>query len=60
MRENRNEPGILVGKSEGKGTLGRPRRTWEGNIEMDLKDWVVWPGFIWLKRGQWRSVVNTL
>jgi hypothetical protein len=28
---------ILMGKLEGKGTLGRHRRRWKGNIEMDLK-----------------------
>jgi hypothetical protein len=27
---------VLVGKREGKGPLGRPRRRWEGNIMMDL------------------------
>jgi hypothetical protein len=27
---------ILVGKPEGKGPLGRPRRRWEDNIKMDL------------------------
>jgi hypothetical protein len=25
-----------VGKPEGKGTLGRPRRWWVGNVKMDL------------------------
>jgi hypothetical protein len=29
---------VLVGKSEGKRPLGRPRRRWEGNIKMDLKE----------------------
>jgi len=28
---------VLVGKPEGKGPLGRPRRRWEYNIEMDLQ-----------------------
>jgi hypothetical protein len=28
---------VLVGKSEGKRQLGRPRRRWEGNIKMDLQ-----------------------
>jgi hypothetical protein len=28
---------ILVGNPEGKRLLGRPRRRWEDNIEMDLK-----------------------
>ena len=27
----------LVGKPEGKGQLGRPRRRWEDNIKMDLQ-----------------------
>jgi hypothetical protein len=28
---------ILVGKPEGKGPLGWPRRRWEDNIKKDLK-----------------------
>ena len=28
---------VLVGKSEGKRPLGRPRRRWEDNIKMDLQ-----------------------
>ena len=28
---------VLVGKSEGKRPLGRPRRRWEVNIKMDLQ-----------------------
>jgi hypothetical protein len=32
MREKRNAYRILVGKSEGKRPLGRPRRTWGDNI----------------------------
>jgi len=27
---------LLVGKTEGKRPLGRPRRRWEDNITMDL------------------------
>jgi len=30
---------VLVGKSEGKRLLGRPRRRWEDNIKMDLGMW---------------------
>jgi hypothetical protein len=33
----RNAYRILVGKSEGKTPLGRPRRRWVGNIKMDLR-----------------------
>jgi hypothetical protein len=29
---------ILVGKPEGRRPLGRPRRRWEDNIKMDLRD----------------------
>jgi hypothetical protein len=29
---------LLVGKPEGKRPLGRPRRRWEGNVKMDLKE----------------------
>jgi hypothetical protein len=36
MLELRNICKILVGKPEGKRPLGRPRRKWEDNIEMDL------------------------
>jgi len=29
---------VLVGKLEGKRTLGRPRRRWDDNIKMDLQE----------------------
>jgi hypothetical protein len=29
---------ILVGKPEGKRPLGGPRRTWVGNIKMDIRE----------------------
>ena len=29
---------VLVGKPEGKRTLGRPRRRWVDNISMDLQE----------------------
>jgi hypothetical protein len=32
---------VLVAKPEGKRILGRPRRRWEDNIEMDLRKTVV-------------------
>jgi hypothetical protein len=34
--ENRNAYRLLVGKPEGKGPLGKPRRRWVVNIMMDL------------------------
>jgi hypothetical protein len=36
--EKRNAYTILVGKSEGKRPLGRPRRRWEDNIRMNLRE----------------------
>ena len=44
---------VLVGKPEGKGPLGRPRRRCEDNIKMDFQEvgWRVWTGLIWLKIG---------
>jgi hypothetical protein len=38
MEEIRNAYVILVGKREGKRPLGIPRRVWENNIRMDLKE----------------------
>jgi hypothetical protein len=38
MGEKRNAYRILLGKPEGKGPLGRPRRRWVNNIKMDLRE----------------------
>ena len=37
MKEGRSAFEVLIGKPTGKRLLGRPRRTWEDNIIMDLK-----------------------
>jgi len=44
---------VLVGKSEGKIPLGRPRRRSEDNIKTDLQEWerVVGTGWSWLRIG---------
>ena len=38
MEEGRNTFKILTGTPIGKRSLGRPRRRWEGNIRIDLKE----------------------
>jgi hypothetical protein len=43
MGRTRNAYRILVGKSEGKRPLGRPRRKWVDNIKMDLRE-IEWDG----------------
>jgi hypothetical protein len=57
----RNAYRILVGKPEGKRPLGRPRRMWEDNIKMDLRE-IGWGGMEWIDlaqdRDQWRALVK--
>jgi hypothetical protein len=36
--EKRNAYRIMEGKPEGKTLLGRPRRRWEDNMNMDLRE----------------------
>jgi hypothetical protein len=36
--EVRGAHNILVGRREGRRPLGRPRRRWEDNIKMDLRE----------------------
>ena len=38
MKESRNAYRVLMGRPKGKRPLGRPRRRWEDNIKMDLKE----------------------
>jgi len=38
MRERRGVYRVLMGKPEGKRSLGRSRRRWESNIKMDLQE----------------------
>jgi len=51
----------LVGKSEGKRPLGRPKRRWEDNIKMDLLE-VGCGRMDWMELAQdmdrWRALVN--
>jgi hypothetical protein len=61
MGEKRNACRILVGKTEGKIPLGRPRRRWLNNIKVDLRE-IGWDGMDWINlsqdRDQWRALVN--
>ena len=63
MVEGRGVHRVLVGKPEGKRTLGRPKRRWEDNIKMDLQevggscgDWME----LALDRDRWRALVGTV
>jgi hypothetical protein len=38
MGDRRGAYGDLAGRPEGKGPRGRQRRTWEGNIKMDIQE----------------------
>ena len=61
MEEGRGVQKVLVGKPEGKGPLGRPRRRWKDNIKIDREE-VGWGGGDWLElaedRDGWRAVMN--
>jgi hypothetical protein len=45
---------ILVGKSEGKRPLGKPRRRWVENIKIDLRE-IGWVGVDWIDVAQDRD-----
>jgi hypothetical protein len=61
MGEKRNACRILVGKLEGKRSLGRPRHRWEDNIKVDLRE-IGWGGMDWIDlaqdRDHWRALVK--
>jgi hypothetical protein len=52
-----------VGRSDGRGLLGRPRREWKDTIKMNLQG-VEWGGMSWIElaedRDRWVAVVNTV
>jgi len=54
---------VLVRKPDGKRPLGRPRRRWEDNIEMDIQE-VGCRGMDWIElaedRDRWRALVNAV
>ena len=62
MGKGRGVHRVLVGKPEGKRPLGRPRRRWDDNIKLDLRE--VGGGGDWMElvqnRDRWRALVNTV
>ena len=63
MGEERGMYWVLVGKPEGKGPLGRPRRRWVDNNRMDLQEvgcgHVDWIGLA-QDRNRWRTLVSAV
>ena len=54
---------VLLGKPEGKGPLGRPRRRWVDNIRMNLQEvecgYMDWIGLAQDKE-RWRMLVSAV
>ena len=61
MGERRGVYRVLVGKPEGKRSLGISRRRWEDNIKLEE---LVWGSMGWIdlvqKRDSWRALVNAV
>jgi hypothetical protein len=58
--DKRNAYRILLGKPEGKRSLGRPRRKWVDNFKMDLRE-IGWDTMDWIDLSQdtdqWRALM---
>ena len=63
MGEEREVYRVLVGKPEGRRSMGRPRRRWVDNIRMDLQEvgcgYVDWIGLA-QDRDRWRTLVSAV
>jgi hypothetical protein len=61
MREGRGVYRVLIGRLEGKRSMGRPRCGWEDNIKLDLREIGI-DGANWIQlaqdRFQWRAFMN--
>jgi hypothetical protein len=59
----RNAYRILLGKPEGKSSLGRPSRRWVDNIKIDVRE-TGWDGMNRIElaqdREQWRALLKTV
>jgi hypothetical protein len=51
MGEGRGVHRVLVGRPEGKRPLGRPKRRWEDNIKIDLREIGI-DGANWIRLAQ--------
>jgi hypothetical protein len=60
--EGRGVYRVLVGRPEGRRPSGRPKRRWEGNIKLYLREIVIddGNGFGWLRIGSMRAFVSTV
>jgi hypothetical protein len=63
MGEVRGAYNILVGRPEGRRPLRRPRRRWEDNIKIDLRE-IGFGDVDWIRlaqdRDRWWALVNTV
>jgi len=63
MGEERGVYRVLLGRSEGKRPLGRPRRRWVDNIRMDLQElgcgYMDWIGLV-QDRDRWRTLMSAI
>jgi hypothetical protein len=54
---------VLLGNPERKRPMGRPRRRWDDNMQMDLQE-LEYGGLDWIElaqdRGSWRALVNAI
>jgi hypothetical protein len=59
----KNAHKIFVGKPEGNGPFGRPRRRWNDNIKKNLRE-IEFQDVDWIHavqdRDGWRALVNTV
>jgi len=62
MGQERGVYRVLVGKPEGRRTLGRPRRRWVDNIRMNLQEgcgYMDWIGLV-QDRDSWWTLVSAV
>jgi hypothetical protein len=63
MGEGRGDYRVLVGRPESRGPMGRPRRRWEHNIKVDIREIGI-NGAIWIRLTQykirWWAFVKTV